>query len=121
MTLVKPCPTEEAECLGCQSHFQQLRPIITEVLASKHFLHDAPDFDTNLVLDCNHQHFTILHRLEGNIRGNHIFRALHNHTHIVYAVDKRHRLIFLRAFVNMKAYERFLDDKKKLLEMIETA
>ncbi|MDD5111315.1 MAG: hypothetical protein PHG85_02080 [Candidatus Altiarchaeota archaeon] len=121
MTLVKSCPTADAGCLGCQSHFQQLRPNITEVLASKHFLHDAPDFDISLVTDCRHQHFTILHRLEETIQGNHIFRALHNHQHIVYAVDKRHRLIFLRAFDNMKAYERFLDDKKKLVEMIEAA
>ena len=120
MTAVKSCPVAE-ECLGCRSHFQQLRPVITEVLVSKHFLHDMPEFDTSLIVDCRHQHFTILHRLEETIQGNHIFRALYKHHHIVYAVDKKHRLIFLRAFGNFKAYLKFLDDRKKIVDMIEAA
>jgi hypothetical protein len=120
MSVVNTCPAE-GDCVGCQSHFQHLRPQITEVLATKHFRRDAPDFDTSLVVDCRYQHFTILHRLEENIRGNHVFRALHNHRHIVYAVDKKHRLIFLRAFYNFKQYEKFLDNKKRILDMIQEA
>lgn len=102
-------------------HFSRLQPLITEVVVSKHFSRDAPGFDVNLVLDSRHEHFTHLHKLEETIEGNHVFRALADHTHIVYAVDKKHRLIFLRAFKKFKQYEKFLEDKKLILRMIEGA
>ena len=108
-------------CINCNDHFDQLRPHIKEVAVSKHFLKDAPDFDINLIVDCRHEHFTHLHKFEETIEGNHIFRAVKDKTHYVYAVDKNKRLIFLRAFSNFKDYKKFLNQKKSVLKIIQSA
>jgi len=110
----KPDENEGISCVNHHSHFQQLRPSIKKIIATKHFLKEAEDFNPNWILDSQHQHFTILHKLEETIKGNHIFRALHKGVHIVYAIDKNHRLILLRAFSNFKHYLRYLDDKKTI-------
>lgn len=115
----KSCPRDEVKCINCVNHFQQLRPHIHEIVVSKHFLRDAPDFDVKQILDCEHQHFTHIHKFEELVNGNHIFRALWKGKHIVYAVDKNHRLVFLRAFRNVKQYEKFLDDKLNLAHMLK--
>ena len=106
-------------CLNDPEYFEQLKPLIKEVIVSKHFSKDFPSFDTNLVLDSEHEHFTRLHKFEETIEGNHVFRALKNEIHIVYAIDKEHRLIFLRAFKNFKDYGKFLGDKSNILHIIE--
>jgi hypothetical protein len=49
-----------------------------------------------------------------------IFRAKKERVHIVYCVDKKLRVIFLRAFKNYGAYARFLGDKKEIKRMIES-
>ena len=82
---------KQEKCLNRYDHFEQLRPAITEVITSKHFLKDAPDFDTNLIVDCQHEYFTRLHKFEETIDGNHIFRAIRRKTHYVYAIDKNKR------------------------------
>jgi len=117
--LLDKCSPDHLRCVNCSNHFQQLRPKIREVLTSKHFQRDAPDFDPNIILDCSHEHFTHLHKFEETIHGNHIFRALWKGSHIVYAVDRDNRLVFLRAFKNMKEYGRFLEDKKKIRKLLE--
>ncbi|MFH2028754.1 MAG: hypothetical protein ABIJ08_06455, partial [Nanoarchaeota archaeon] len=89
------------------------------VIVTKHFSKDFPDFETGLVLDSKHEHFTHLHKFEETIGGNHIFRALKDKNHIVYAIDKNHRLVFLRSFHNFKEYKKFLNEKKAILDMIE--
>jgi len=104
-------------CENCSEHFQLLRPQITEVIISSHFKKDLPNFNTDLVLDCQHEHFTRLHKFEEKIENNHIFRALYNKTHIVYAIQEN-KIIFLRAFDNFKEYEKFLSDKKRIIEML---
>lgn len=43
-----------------------------------------------------------------------IARALH----IVYCLDKKMRIIFLRAFRNFSEYGRFLEDKKEIKRMV---
>lgn len=106
-------------CINCHDHFHNLRPTIKQVVATKHFKKDAPDFDTNLVLDCKHEQFIHLHKFEETIEGNHIFRALNDHQHYVYAIDKNQRLLFLRAFANFKQYKKFLEDKKGILHLIK--
>lgn len=106
-------------CVNCHDHFEQLKPFVTKVVVSKHFLKDAPDFDVNLVVDCKHEHFTRLHKFEEKIDGNYVFRAVKEKKHFVYAIDKNHRLIFLRAFENFKDYKKFLMDKKKIIDIIE--
>jgi hypothetical protein len=112
-------PEPNEKCLNCNDHFEQLAKSIAEIRVSKHFLRDLPDFNTELITDSRNEHFTMLHKFEENIEGNHIFRAVHNEKHIVYAIDKKHRLIFLRAFHNFKEYKKFLNEKKEILRMIE--
>ena len=100
-------------------HFEQFKPSIKEIILTHHFKKDLPDFDTSLITDSKHEHFTRLHKYEENIEGNHIFRALKDKVHIVYAIDKSHRLIFLRAFHNFKEYGKFLENKKQILIMLK--
>jgi len=100
-------------------HFHQFKPNITEVILTKHFHRDAPGFDTKVVTDCEHDNCTHLHKYEENVHGNHVFRALWNRQHIVYAIDSEHRLIFLRAFHNFKEYKKFLEDKKDIVKIIQ--
>ena len=106
--------------MNCHEYFERLRPLVKEILVSKHFHRDAPNFNIDLIVDCSHQYFTRLHKFEETIGGNHIFRAIKGHSHIVYAIDKQGRLIFLRAFHNFNAYKKFLSDKKMILSMIES-
>ncbi|MFH1787775.1 MAG: hypothetical protein ABH834_00140 [Candidatus Altiarchaeota archaeon] len=115
---MRACPQEHIKCVNCASHFRQLRPLIRETVASKHFLRDAPDFDAKMLLDCEHEHFTHLHKFEELVGGNHIFRALWQGKHIVYAVDLNHRLVLLRAFKNIKDYQKFLEDEKNIKHML---
>jgi len=109
----------EERCANCNNHFEQFRPLIKDVIATHHFKKDMPDFDSSLILDSRHSSFTRLHKLEESIDGVHIFRAVMKKTHIVYAVDKKYRLILLRAFRNFKEYKKFLDDKKKIKELLD--
>ncbi|MFH1835186.1 MAG: hypothetical protein ABH851_03240 [Methanobacteriota archaeon] len=113
------CPNHPLRCVNCPDHFNQLRPLIKEAVATKHFKRDLPGFNVNLILDCQHEHFTHLHKFEFTTNGNHIFRALYKGKHIVYAVDQKNRLILLRAFKNTKEYEKYLENKKKIQETIE--
>jgi hypothetical protein len=99
-------------------HFHQLEPTICAYLMTHHFRRDARDFDVNLLIEDQHSCFTELHKFEENVEGNHIFRALKDHLHIVYCIDSQHRFICLRAFHNFKEYKKFLDDKKEILRMI---
>lgn len=110
----------EQRCLNCHEHFKQLRPYIKEIIVSKHFLRDAPDFNTSLIFDCEHENFTKLHKFEETIDGNHVFRAITGKMHYVYAIDKGKRLIFLRAFSNFKDYKKFLNEKKLILRIIQS-
>ena len=112
------CP-KTLRCENCHEHFQMLRPQITSVLLSNHFKRDFPDFDINLILSCEHEHFTRLHKFEEKIDKAYIFRAVYNEKHIVYAIADK-KLIFLRSFANFKEYGKFLSDKKKIKELIES-
>jgi hypothetical protein len=47
-----------------------------------------------------------------------IFRAKKEGMHIVYCVDKNMRIIFLRVFRNFKEYEKFLENKKEISNLI---
>lgn len=115
------CPADLPECVNCHDHFSRLRPQITEVLITKHFKREAPDFDVKQVLGCRHQHFTHLHKYEESVGKAHIFRAVQNGRHIVYAIDEKKRLIFLRAFKNFKQYEKYLKSKEKILAQISNS
>ncbi|MCX6819455.1 MAG: hypothetical protein NT129_05675 [Candidatus Aenigmarchaeota archaeon] len=117
---MEPCE-KVPQCSNCSDIFQKLRPNISAVIVSKHFSHDYPGFNAALIIDCNHAYFRHLHKFEESIEGNHIFRAVSSHVHIVYAIDKQNRLVFLRAFKNFNEYKKFLNNKKQILEIIDHA
>jgi mRNA-degrading endonuclease RelE of RelBE toxin-antitoxin system len=121
--LSNPCVEPREHCRNCNSHFMSLRPLIKGVIVSKHFMRDLKDTEkmnsiVNDVLDCSHLEFNELHKFEENIDGTLIFRAKRENMHIVYCVDKKIRLIFLRAISNFTEYEKFLDNRKKLKRIV---
>lgn len=120
MVIPMPPCVNNIKCDNCHNYFKILRPNIIGIFVSNHFKRDYPDFDISLVTDCQHVHFTNLHKFEEKVDKNYIFRAVYNKKHIVYAIDNNKRLIFLRAFGNFKEYGKFLVDKKTIKEIIET-
>lgn len=123
--LGNPCATRRDFCINCHSHFIAIRPLIKDVVISKHFVKDLKGKEEAMsvvkdVLDCSNIDFTELHKYEENVDGNLVFRAKKESTHIVYSVDKRMRIIFLRAFKNYSEYGKFLEDKKEIKKMIAT-
>ena len=119
-----PCLERKNFCVNCHSQFRMVRPSIKSVVASKHFIRDLKDEgEINSIikdiLDCSHLEFNELHKFEGHINGNLIFRAKKEDMHIVYCTDKKMRIIFLRAIKNFTEYKKFLEKKKKIKKMIE--
>jgi len=100
-----------------------IRPSIKSVAVSKHFLRDLKDEEkvTSIirdVLDCSHLEFHELHKFERNVKGNLIFRAKKENVHIVYGVDKKLRIIFLRAIKNFTQYKNFLKNRREITRII---
>jgi mRNA-degrading endonuclease RelE of RelBE toxin-antitoxin system len=103
-----------------------IRPSIKTVAISKHFIKDLKDKEevdsiVSGVLECSSIDFSELHKFEENVDGNLIFRAKKDGIHIVYCVDKKMRIIFLRTFKNYSEYGKFLEDKKEIKKMIARA
>jgi mRNA-degrading endonuclease RelE of RelBE toxin-antitoxin system len=103
-----------------------VRPLIKSIVVSKHFLKDLKDEEeaksiVKDVLDCSNVDFVELHKFEENVDGNLIFRAKKQGRHIVYCVDKKMRIIFLRVFKNYGEYGTFLEDKREIKKMIAHA
>ena len=118
-----PCLERKDFCINCSSHFRTIRPSIKGVAISRRFLRDLKDEGKQNsiirdVLDCSHMEFHELHKFERNINGNLIFRAKKGNVHIVYGVDKRLRIIFLRAIRNFTRYKKFLENKREILRML---
>jgi hypothetical protein len=119
-----PCAEKKTlHCINCHSHFMVIRPSIKSIVVSRHFARDLKnEKEMNSiikeVLDCSDLGFTELHKFEENIDGNLVFRAKKEDLHIVYCVDKKMRIIFLRAFRNFSEYRRFLEDKKEIKRMV---
>lgn len=113
------CPTNVERCANCNKLFKKLRPQVKEIRISKRFIRDYPNLNIQPVIECDYRHSKKLHKFEFSIDGHHVFRALIGKTHLIYAIDKDLRLIFLRAFDNMAVYNKFLKEKKKLATMIE--
>lgn len=120
---VNPCLERKDFCINCNSHFMMVRPSIRSVAVSRRFVRDVKDDEKMVsiiknILDCAHLEFHELHKFERNIAGNLIFRAKKGETHIVYGVDKRMRIVFLRAIKNFTEYKKFLGNKKEMLRLI---
>lgn len=125
MEIENTCNETKDFCQNCNSHFMKVRPLLKEVVVSKHFKRDLKDeekisFIVKNVLDCSHLDFNELHKFEENIEGNLIFRAKKENLHIIYCVDKVRRIIFLRAIKNFEEYKRFLENKKEIKAIIES-
>lgn len=121
--LESPCVLKRGFCVNCHSHFMSVRPSLTAVIISRHFMKDLKSKEEarsiiDDILDCSNVEFSELHKFEENVEGNLIFRAKKDRVHIVYSVDKKKRIVFLRAFRNYSEYGRFLQDKKELERMI---
>jgi hypothetical protein len=118
-----PCTERKAFCINCNSHFMAVRPSIESVAVSKRFMRDLKDQEkanssVRNILDCSHLEFHELHKFEKNIKGNLIFRAKKERMHIVYSVDKRMRMVFLRAIKNFTEYKKFLRDRREITRLI---
>jgi mRNA-degrading endonuclease RelE of RelBE toxin-antitoxin system len=119
-----PCEQKKTFCVNCHSEFTKIRPLIKEVIVTKHFVRDLKDKEeadsiVKGILDCSNLEFSELHKFEENIYGNLIFRAKKGNVHFVYFVDKKRRIIFLRAFDNFTEYKKFLDDRKSIRRILE--
>ena len=99
------------------SHFNLFKNTIGLIVRTHHFERDWKGFDSSIILDS--EYAPHLHKYEENVFGNHVFRALYEKKHVVYAIDKEHRLILLRAFSNFKEYCKFLDDKHEIKRLID--
>jgi len=102
-----------------------IRPSIKSIVVSKHFIRDLKDTEKmnsiiKDVLDCSHLEFNELHKFEENIGGTLIFRAKKENVHIVYSIDKKMRIVFLRAVKNFSQYKKFLENKKEIIRLIES-
>ena len=118
------CEERNKFCITCNSYFMRIRPMIKDVIISKHFIRDLKNEEKirsiiKNILDCSHLEFHELHKFEENINGNLVFRARKGNLHIVYCVDKKMRIIFLRAIRNFDEYKKFLDNKREIKRMIE--
>jgi mRNA-degrading endonuclease RelE of RelBE toxin-antitoxin system len=116
--LKNPCVTKKDFCVNCHSHFMAIRPSLKTLVISRHFTRDLKDKEqidsiVNGILDCSVD-FNELHKFEEGIDGNLVFRAKKDNMHIVYYVDKKMRIIFLRAFKNYNEYKKFWTTGKKL-------
>jgi mRNA-degrading endonuclease RelE of RelBE toxin-antitoxin system len=121
--LDNPCVIKKDFCINCHSHFVAIRPSIKTLVISKRFIRDLKDKEevdsiVSGVLNCSNVDFNELHKFEENIDGNLIFRAKKGGIHVVYCVDKKMRIMFLRAFKNYSEYGKFLEDKKEIRKMI---
>ena len=103
-----------------------IRPLIKDAIVTKRFMKDLKNEEeaktiVNEVLDCSNIDYYELHKFEENIDGCLIFRAKKKGTHIVYCLDKKMQLVFLRALKNYKEYGKFLEDKKEIIKLISHA
>ena len=123
ITVDNPCLEKKDFCVNCNSHFMTVRSSIKSMAISKRFVKDFKDQEAAAsiikdVLDCSHLEFHELHKFERNIDGNLVFRAKRGQIHIVYAVDKRMRILFLRAVKNFPEYKKLLRNRREILRMI---
>jgi hypothetical protein len=93
-------------------HFMAIRPSLRTLIISRHFSRDLKDKKeinsiVSDVLDCSDADFNELHKFEEDIDGDLVFRAKKDGIHIVYCVDRKMRINFLRAFRNYSEYGNF--------------
>src|SRR3990172_5951838 len=107
-------------CRGFNSRFGELRPSIEEYKVSKHLTRDVKNSAELIdkILACEHTCSSELHKFEKKIDDFSVFRAKIDGAHIVYAIDAKKILFFLRAFRNFSDYMRFLVNEKEIKEIV---
>lgn len=124
ITIGDVCQSKRGICENCSSHFMFVRPSINGVSISKHFVKDMEGDEEQIrqlimdIMDCSTEDFIELHKFEESIDGVLVFRAKRGKSHIVYCVNKEHRIIFLRKIKNFKEYKRFLEKKGEIGKML---
>ncbi len=121
-----PCTEKKGFCINCNNQFMTIRPSLRNVVVSRRFIKDLKDKEktkslVNDVLDCSNLEFSELHKFEKNVDGNLIFRARKGNLHLVYGVNRKMSIIFLRAISNFTEYKKFLGNRKQILKMITGA
>jgi mRNA-degrading endonuclease RelE of RelBE toxin-antitoxin system len=124
--LENPCEKRREFCVNCHNHFMMVRPSLKTLVISSHFARDLKNKEeinsiVNGVLNCSNANFNELHKFEEHIDGDLVFRAKKGGIHIVYCVDKKMRIVFLRAFRNYTEYGNFLNDRKEIKRMVANA
>ncbi len=104
----------------------KIRPSVKSVAVSKRFFRDLKNEEKAAsiikdILDCTQLEFHELHKFERNISGNLIFRAKKENMHIVYGIDKKMRIVFLRAFKNFNEYRNLLENSKEIMKTLYSA
>jgi hypothetical protein len=123
--ITNSCEVERVFRVNCDSLFRKVRPLIGDVVSSKRFIKDLKDeaMITSVdkaILDCSQLDFDELHKFEKNIDGCLIFRTKEAKMHIVYGVDKKKTLIFLRAIRNFTQYKKILTNKARIKAMMNS-
>ena len=118
-----PCIEKKGFCINCNNQFMTIRPFLRNVVVSRRFVRDLKDKEkikslVNDILDCSNLEFSELHKFEMNVDGNLIFRARKKNLHLVYGVNKKMSIIFLRAIGNFTEYKKFLGNRKQILKTI---
>src|SRR3990172_12797783 len=109
-------------CSSFNSRFGQLRPSIAEYKISKHLNRDVKNSVELIskILSCEHTCSSELHKFEKKIEDFSVFRAKIDGAHIVYAIDAKKILFFLRAFKNFSDYTKFLENDKGIKEIVHS-
>lgn len=104
------------------SHFANLEPTLSGYKVSKHLMRELDNYDEviNKILSNETACFSELHKFEEKIGDLSIFRAKMNKIHIVYAINKEKKVLFLRAFKNFNLYEKFLENKKEIKKLADS-
>ncbi len=118
------CSDAKEQCLNCHEYFVTVRPLLKAVVVTKHFFKDfkndkKADAAVAEIVDCSRTDFYELHKFEKNVEGALVFRAKKEGVHMVYAVDRQLRIVFLRAFRNFGEYGKFLDDEREIKHMLK--
>jgi hypothetical protein len=122
--LVNTCDERKSFSDEC-SHFMELRPLIKEVVVTKHFIREMKDEEKMAslikeILECSHIESNELHKFEEKIGDISVFRAKKHDVHNVYCVDKDFRIIFLRSIKNYEDYKKFLENRREIETMVES-
>ena len=125
-SVANPCGLKKDFCVNCHSHFMDIRPFIKTAIVTKRFIKDVRNEDdvnaiVSEILDCSNINYSELHKFEKSVDGYLLFRAKKEGIHVVYCIDKAHRILFLRVCKHFNEYRKFLQDQQEIKKQISHA